>query len=85
MKKFKRIIATALAAIMMLAMSVTAFAAESTSITVTNLSDSENTKVSIYLIAEINQDQWKFADWVDENMYSLADGAKEYTFDYAEG
>ena len=82
MKNFKRIIATVLTAMMMLAMSVTAFAAENTTITVTNLSDSENTKVSIYLIAEINQDKWDFSEWA-EDACTLSEGATEYTFDYA--
>ena len=80
MKRIKRIVALALATVMMMAMSTVAFAAESTSITVTNLSANETTKVSIYKIVEINQDEWKFSDWVSDDAYSESDG--EYKFDY---
>jgi len=82
MKRIKKIIALALATVMMMAMSITAFAADTTTITVKNLSKEEPTKVSIYKIAEINQDEWKFSDWA-EGFYSLGEGATEYTFDYA--
>ncbi|CBK75757.1 hypothetical protein CIY_32860 [Butyrivibrio fibrisolvens 16/4] len=56
MKNFKKIIATALAAVMMMAMSVTAFAADETAtIKVTNISTrDEKTEVSVYTLATID-------------------------------
>ncbi len=64
MKKFKKIIATAISAVMMMAMSVTAFAAESpvaqaakATIKITNFSDREDTLVNIYKIATINTEK----------------------------
>ncbi len=83
MNKMKKIIAFALMMVMMMAMSVTAFAANTTTtITVTNLSANEATEVSIYKIAEINQDKWKFSDWVTEDLAYLEKDATEYTFKY---
>ena len=58
MKNFKKVIAFALAAIMMMAMSITAFAEQSTgsaTIKVTNISErDEKTELSVYQLASID-------------------------------
>ncbi|SDB34847.1 LPXTG-motif cell wall anchor domain-containing protein/fimbrial isopeptide formation D2 domain-containing protein [Pseudobutyrivibrio sp. YE44] len=75
MKKFKKIIASVLSAVMMMAMSVTAFAAEAptavvdgkASIKITNFSEREDSVVSLYQIASVMSDNTvKVADWAKD-------------------
>ena len=67
MKNFKKVIASALIAVMMMAMSVTAFAAEETAtIKVTNISSRDDeTVVSVYTLATIDSanNEIKIKDW----------------------
>ncbi|SFN86318.1 LPXTG-motif cell wall anchor domain-containing protein [Pseudobutyrivibrio sp. UC1225] len=69
MKNFKKVIAFALAAIMMMAMSITAFAEQSTgsaTIKVTNISErDEKTELSVYQLASIDtaKNKIEVVDW----------------------
>ena len=81
MKRIKKVIAFALMMVMMMAMSVTAFAADTTTITVKNLSANEATKVSIYKIAEIGSGKWNFSPWVKDDMYKV--NGEKYDFEFA--
>lgn len=67
MKNFKKVIAFVLAAVMMMAMSVTAFAADSTAtIKITNISERDaETKFDLYQIASVNKstNEIVIADW----------------------
>lgn len=64
MKKMKKILAFALAMVMMFAMNVTVFA-DTNKVTVKNFSDRENTVVSIYKMVTLDSQNsnWKVADW----------------------
>lgn len=64
MKKMKKILAFALAMVMMFAMNVTVFA-DTNKVTVKNFSDRENTEVSIYKMVTLDSQNsnWKVADW----------------------
>ena len=66
MKKMKKILAFALAMVMMFAMNVTVFAdTTGKTVTVKNFSDRENTEVSIYKMVTLDSQNsnWKVADW----------------------
>ena len=88
MKRIKKIFAFALAMVMMLAMNVTVFAenegatTETYTITVNNLSDRENTEVSIYKMITLDSmnSNWKVALWA-KNGVTFENGNAVYNFE----
>lgn len=87
MKKMRKIFAVLLTLAMVLAMSMTAFAAEvtepvtsySSKITVTGLSSQEEETVSLYAAITLNVDknEWIVADWA-KNYIKLSENGKKY-------
>ncbi|SFO16636.1 LPXTG-motif cell wall anchor domain-containing protein [Pseudobutyrivibrio sp. JW11] len=65
MKKIRKIVALALATVMMMAMSITAFAEEATaSVTITNFPESsEGATVNAYQIASVKDNEIEVVDW----------------------
>ncbi len=89
MKKMKRIVTLLMTVVMMMAMSVTAFAApkKSASFTVTNLANDEATTLKIYEIAKPGNGEWTFATWIPEDLRQLTEktddeGKKYYEYDF---
>ncbi len=86
MKKMRKILSLALAVIMMMAMSITAFAAkDSASFTVTNLASDEATTLKIYEIATTTNGDWDFAKWIPDGAITTKteNNKTEYVFDWA--
>lgn len=86
MKKIRKIVALALATVMMMAMSITAFAAEGTaSFEVTNLASDEATTLKIYEIATTKNGDWDFAKWIPSDAITkkTENNKTEYVFDWA--
>ena len=87
MKKMRKIFAVLLTLAMVLAMSMTAFAAEvtepvtsySSKITVTGLSSQEEETVSLYAAITLNVDknEWIVADWAKKYI-KLSENGKKY-------
>jgi len=72
MRKMKKIITLAMTLVMMMAMSMTAFAepaADATNsgakLTITNLSDEESVTIDIYEVAKAGTNGWSYATWVN--------------------
>ncbi|MBE5911497.1 SpaA isopeptide-forming pilin-related protein [Pseudobutyrivibrio sp.] len=64
MKKMRKILSLALAVIMMMAMSITAFAADTATVTVEDLK--KGAKVDIYTVATIENNKIKVKDWASQ-------------------
>ena len=85
----KRLITLLMTVVMMMAMSITAFAAPKTSasFTVTNLANDEATTLKIYEIAKPGNGEWTFATWIPEDLRQLTEktddeGKKYYEYDF---
>ncbi|MBE5914067.1 MAG: LPXTG cell wall anchor domain-containing protein [Pseudobutyrivibrio ruminis] len=80
MKKIRKIVALALATVMMMAMSITAFATEASTeatkgvtFTVTNLANDESTTLKLYELATTKNGGWNYATWIPENAIAEKD------------
>ncbi len=88
----KRLITLLMTVVMMMAMSITAFAAPKTSasFTVTNLANDEATTLKIYELATAGNGEWTFKDWIPEEYRQVVEKTengktiKEYDFKWAE-